>query len=83
MAALKSHDYVEIDKGLGCLIVFSITQFGVRISNVVKTTSDIQQIKSQPPVPANISDLNPSNMPLLLDHHAIRAEDVRVQIEGS
>lgn len=53
-------------------IGFSITQFGVRISNVAKTTSDIQQIKSQPPVPINISDQNPSNIPLLLDHPGIR-----------
>ena len=80
--ALSSVDVNVIGMGIGCLIGWCMTQFGLRISNLAKTESDSAQVKGTVVPPVGISLENRDNVLAILDRHALRAEDVLVQIEG-
>ena len=81
--ALSSIDVKLTDRAVACLAGWLMVEFGLRVSNLLKTESDRQQINIRHPKPVGTrASFSEEQELLMLDRHVMRSEDVFFKIDG-
>ena len=77
--SLHSTDYRIIDKAVACLIGWMSFEWGLRIGNLTKTSSDKKQTNIRRELESSEHSLRKGSV-VELDQHAIRAKEVRLDV---